>query len=123
MGDSNLYNVIDRLVANPNVFVAVKIKGTFEYIKTRSVPAQKKPYPLLSEIIKIQPIFERQQIKGTLVGFRTPSFSAGLNPVGYHLHFLSEDKSMGGHLLEMHPLNVTCEIMVIDELFIKLPPD
>ena len=120
IGDSSLYKITDRLADNPDVFVAIKITGTFEYIKTRSVPAQKKPYPSLSEIVKTQPIFEKTKVKGTIVGFRTPQFAAGINPPGYHLHFVADDASMGGHVLEVHPSNVTCEIMIVDEVFLKL---
>jgi acetolactate decarboxylase len=120
LGDSSLYKITDKLADNPDVFVAIKITGTFEYIKTRSVPAQKKPYPSLSEIVKTQPIFEKTKVKGTIVGFRTPQFAAGINPPGYHLHFVADDASMGGHVLEVHPANVTCEIMIVDEVFLKL---
>jgi acetolactate decarboxylase len=121
VGDSNLYKIIDRLVADPNVFVAIKIKGTFEYIKVRSIPAQHKPYPTLSEIVKTQPTFEKVQVKGTIVGFRTPSFAAGINTPGYHLHFVADDISMGGHVLEVRPSKVICEIMVAEEVVLKLP--
>ncbi|MFC2032792.1 acetolactate decarboxylase, partial [Chloroflexota bacterium] len=30
-----------------NIFYAIKIEGMFSYVKTRSVPAQEKPYPPL----------------------------------------------------------------------------
>jgi acetolactate decarboxylase len=118
--DSNMYRTIDAFVDNPDVFVAVKISGMFGYIKTRSVPKQQKPYLTLTEIAKTQPIFEGKMIKGTMVGFRSPSFAAGINPPGYHMHFVSDDISLGGHVLEAFPESVTCEIMVIKELRLKL---
>jgi acetolactate decarboxylase len=122
-GDSNLQRAIDRLVPNQNIILAIKISGVFEYVKTRSVPGQNKPYPVLTEIVKTQSIFEGRKIKGTIVGIRTPSFTAGLNPTGYHLHFISDDKTIGGHLLESRPLDVKCEVMVIDEITVKLPSE
>ncbi|MFA6293955.1 MAG: acetolactate decarboxylase, partial [Victivallales bacterium] len=66
----------------PNYFYAVKIEGTFKMIKARSVPAQKKPYPLLTEVVKTQPVFEFRDIKGTLAGYFTPSFFKGINVPG-----------------------------------------
>jgi acetolactate decarboxylase len=120
-GDSNMYNVIDRLAPDKDITFAIKISGLFEYVKTRSVPAQKKPYPPLSEIVKTQSVFEKKQVKGTVVGIRTPSYKVGLNPIGYHLHFISSDGTFGGHLLEMRPNDVKCEIMPIDEMIIKFP--
>jgi acetolactate decarboxylase len=120
-GDSNLYKVMDRLSPNPDAVIMLKIHGTFSYIKTRSVPAQKKPYPVLSEIVKTQSVFEGHDISGTVIGMRTPAFISGLNPKGYHLHFLSDDKKLGGHLLEMRPASVSCEVMEIRELQVILP--
>jgi acetolactate decarboxylase len=120
MVDSTMYRTIDTLINNPDVFVAVKISGTFGYIKTRSVPKQSKPYRPLSEIAKTQPVFEGRKIKGTMVGFRSPLYAAGINPPGYHMHFISEDVTFGGHVLEAFPEHVICEIMIIKELRLKL---
>ena len=35
-----------------------------------------------------------------LVGFWTPQYARTVNVAGYHLHFLSDDRQSGGHLLE-----------------------
>jgi acetolactate decarboxylase len=122
-GDSNLYKVIDRLYPDQETIIAIKVSGRFSYVKTRSVPLQKKPYPTLSEIVKTQTIFEEKSIEGTIIGIRTPAFMAGLNPVGYHLHFISDDESIGGHLLDVQLLNVSCEIMRLEEVVVKLPSE
>jgi len=39
-------------------------------------------------------------ISGTAVGFRLPEYVAGLNVPGYHLHFISDDRSIGGHIVD-----------------------
>ena len=41
---------------------------------------------------------------GTLVGVRCPSWVGGLNVPGYHWHFLSEDRTVGGHVLDCRVL-------------------
>lgn len=51
------------------------------------------------EIVKTQPTFEYERVRGTLMGFRTPPYMKGLNVPGYHLHFITEDHSRGGHVL------------------------
>ncbi len=79
---------------------AVRIDGHFRYVKTRSVPRQRKPYPPLVEAVKHQPTFEFHDVRGSLVGFRFPGYIGGLNVSGYHFHFITEDRSAGGHLLE-----------------------
>ena len=36
---------------------------------------------------------------GSIVGFRFPSYAQGLNVAGYHFHFITDDRSAGGHVL------------------------
>lgn len=95
-----LQAVMDKTIDNSNVFYAFRIDGTFDYVKTRSVPAQNKPYPPLAEVTKNQPTFEFKGVKGSIVGFWCPAYVNGINIPGYHLHFVTEDRTGGGHLLE-----------------------
>ena len=95
-----LQKTLDTMIKNKNLFYAFKISGDFSYVKVRSVPPQKKPYPILSEVTKNQPTFEYKNIKGYFVGFWCPAYVNGINVPGYHLHFISEDRTQGGHLLE-----------------------
>jgi acetolactate decarboxylase len=85
--------------ANQNLFWAIKIKGRFSKIKLRTPPAQKKPYPPLTEVVKTQPVFNLENIAGSFVGFRTPAYMKGIGAPGYHFHFISEDLQAGGHVL------------------------
>lgn len=91
---------VDSLFLSTNLFYAIKLHGTFHSIKTRSVPAQQKPYPSLLEVTKNQPEFEAKSVTGTLSGFYCPPFVTGINVPGYHLHFISDDLDFGGHVLE-----------------------
>lgn len=93
---------LDELIPNQNQFAAIRITGTFRSIRTRSVAAQMKPYPALSEVVKNQSVFDFENISGTLVGFRCPPFVKGLNVPGYHFHFLTEQRDAGGHVLALH---------------------
>ncbi|MGV8095966.1 MAG: acetolactate decarboxylase [Mangrovibacterium sp.] len=90
----------DSLMVSPNLFHAIKLHGTFSRVKTRSVPAQQKPYRPLVEVTASQPEFETQTVTGTLSGFYCPPFVTGINVPGYHMHFLSDDQNFGGHVLE-----------------------
>lgn len=87
------------LCANPDVFFAVKAHGHFSKMKTRSVPAQKKPYPPLTDVTRYQREFPLEDVTGTIVGFYSPAFSKGISVPGFHLHFLSDDRKTGGHVL------------------------
>ena len=90
-----------------NVFYAVRIEGTFDMIKVRSVPKQHKPYPPLTDVVKNQPVFTLHNVKGTLVGFICPGYAKGVNVPGWHLHFISEDRKSGGHLLDFSARDLT----------------
>jgi acetolactate decarboxylase len=61
-------------------------------------------------VTKNQPEFEFINESGTLVGFRCPPYAAGVNVVGYHLHFLNESRNAGGHVLEFTVENGTVKI-------------
>lgn len=92
--------LLNKLLEGTNYPVAIKITGEFENIKTRSVPPQKRPYPLLTEAVKGQSVFSYSNIKGTLVGFYFPKYFEGVNMPGYHFHFISDDRTKGGHVMD-----------------------
>lgn len=112
---------IDRMLENPNEFHAVRIDGYFTFMRTRSVPAQARPYPPLKEVAKTQPVFERENISGTIVGFRCPPYVAGVNVPGYHLHFISKDRSFGGHILAFELLTGRAQVDALDRFVLQLP--
>jgi acetolactate decarboxylase len=92
---------LDAAIAATNRPCAIRIDGSFRYVRTRSVPPQKPPYPPLAEVAKSQAVFEFRDVAGTLVGFRCPAWMKGVNVPGYHLHFLTADRTGGGHVLEL----------------------
>lgn len=116
-----LKDFLDANIPTQNDFYAIKITGTFKYVKTRSVPKQEKPYPLLSTITATQPEFEFTEIKGTMVGFRFPGYMKGVNVAGYHFHFLDEAKTVGGHVLECQIDEAAAEIDGKSKFFMQLP--
>ena len=97
---AEICRLIDQAVPNQNIFAAIQITGAFAAMHTRSVPAQDKPYRPLAEVTKTQPEFHMKNLSGTIVGFRLPPYVKGINVPGYHLHFLSADKTCGGHILD-----------------------
>ncbi|HRZ86415.1 MAG TPA: acetolactate decarboxylase [bacterium] len=113
---------IGALVPQRNRFCAFVLRGEFRSVRTRSVPAQKKPYPPLVEVTKHQPVFDLANVRGTVIGFRSPEFVKGVNVPGYHMHFLADDLSGGGHLLEFEMTRGTLEADTVHEwLHVYLP--
>ncbi len=113
---------LDAQTAAHNYFHAIKIRGAFKSVKVRSVPKQVKPYPPLTEVTKNQPVFNVENIAGTLIGFRTPDYVGTIGVPGYHFHFLSDDGTAGGHLLDFvlaTPADV--ELQEAREFHLSLP--
>ncbi|VUT23751.1 MAG: Alpha-acetolactate decarboxylase [Candidatus Methanolliviera sp. GoM_asphalt] len=123
MNYEDIRDFIDDMIPTKNIFYAIKIDGTFSYVKTRSVPKQVKPYPPLAEVTKDQSIFEFNDAKGTIVGFRSPSYVGGMNVPGYHLHFITEDRRAGGHLLEVKVKDANATMDYTSDLFMVLPSE
>lgn len=86
--------------SSQNIFQAVKISGIFDFMHCRSVEKQEKPYPKLVDVAADQAEFKRESISGIIVGFYTPEIFGGVSVPGFHLHFLSEEKDFGGHVLD-----------------------
>lgn len=89
----------DRL--RPCVALAVMLEAEFDSITIRSVPGQEVPYPPLVDVIAEQTTMVLNGVQGTLVGFIISSGLGDINLAGFHLHFLSEDMSYGGHVLDL----------------------
>jgi acetolactate decarboxylase len=107
----------DQLKQKPEAFLpsinlvyAIKIEGVFHHVKTRSMPAQSKPYKVMAELVKTQPTFEFQDVAGTMVGFWTPPSMKGIGLAGWHLHFITKDRQGGGHVLEFTAKDVVLKL-------------
>lgn len=112
---------LDALRISDNRFYAIRVEGVFDAVKFRSVPAQGKPYPKLIEVAARQPVFDRQAIQGTLVGFWCPEFAKPLNLPGYHLHFISADRKSGGHVLGCSLRQGTGQSGSLSDVHLALP--
>ena len=116
-----LCQLLDATVDDPHLFYAIKVTGRFSHMHTRSVPAQQKPYPPLIEVAKEQPEFKMSNVSGTIVGYRCPEYVQGINVPGYHLHFLSDDHTQGGHILGFELDEGRAEIDTLNRFTLVMP--
>jgi acetolactate decarboxylase len=121
MSYKELVEFLDKNIPSENLIYAIKIDGKFSSLKVRSAVRQKKPFPVLTEAIKEQKIFELKNQEGTLVGFRFPPYTEGINVPGYHFHFLSKDKTHGGHVLDLQGEGLRIQIDKSHGFFMQLP--
>ena len=119
-----LLEIIKSKLTNKNAKYAIRITGTFDYVKTRAFPPVKeKPFPALSTILDSQHFFEHKNTTGTFVGFHLPEYLNGMNASGFHFHFLSTDKKQGGHILDFKGKHLKIEIAELKRFELEVPTD
>jgi len=112
---------IDRRIPAETASCAVRIDGRFELIRARSVPRQEPPYRPLTEVVGEQHVFELTDADGTMLGFRFPEYAEGIEVAGWHLHFISEDRGNGGHVLDSRVETAHVQLDPSGELHVELP--
>ncbi|MFT5171492.1 MAG: acetolactate decarboxylase [Candidatus Marinamargulisbacteria bacterium] len=98
----------------------IKIRAQCRSIRLRSPRRQQKPYPALSKVLQTQSIFEPQNVSGTLVGYYSPSFLGRIIVPGFHFHFISDDGTIGGHVLDLNLEYGTVFFDTLDTVSLKL---
>jgi acetolactate decarboxylase len=117
-----LQQQIDKQLPTSNLPYAILLQGTFPSLKVRSVPKQIPPYiPLKDVVNQQQVVFELQNVQGTLVGFRLPQYLKDVNVAGYHFHFITNDRTAGGHVLDGVFLNSVVDVETLRDWEIMLP--
>lgn len=96
---AQMSNLVDALAKTQSGVVAVRVRGTFSSLVTRSVAAQPEPYPALATAVAGQTVFTLGERRAVLVGFRTGADLAGIGAPGLHLHGVTADRTAGGHVL------------------------
>ena len=123
---ASLEKVLNQTVQENGVnsFYMIKIHTEFPSVLFRSEYGSKEPYPTLVEALKgKQTEFTEKNIKGTLVGLYCPSYMGELNSVGWHFHFISDDKKKGGHILDLSVKDGTAYLDQTDKFAMVLHKD
>ena len=102
----------------------VKIEGDFELVDARSESPYRSQHVTLKNILgKTQKAFQFENIKGTLVAVYFPDYMDGINASGWHLHFVSDDRTKGGHVFEIKMRGGKARINKINSIELKLPDE
>ncbi|KFF23678.1 acetolactate decarboxylase [Chryseobacterium vrystaatense] len=110
---ADLQKKLIELLPSPNRFYAVKIEASFRSISLGGAEkVNEKDTRGIAYFMKSRPVYQKENVKGTLIGFYNPPYAGGLDLTPFHFHFLSDDKSVGGHLIEGIPsdLKITVEL-------------
>ena len=120
VADTAFEHMVLDLVPSTNLMYAIRIDGRFDYVRARSVPKMSNYLPL-ADIARLQTIFEFRDVEGTIVGFFTPNFLDGVHLPGLHLHFITRDRTRGGHLLAAAPNGITVKLQHAPSVELGLP--
>lgn len=107
-----------------NSMHVVRIDGVFEKVDARSEAPYRSQHVTLKEMLgKTQKAFVFEDIRGSLIGVYFPDYMDGINMPGWHLHFLSGDRSKGGHVFDVSMREGTAEVDRITNIYINLPKE
>ena len=105
-----------------NLVMVIKIEGLFSSMTTRSLPKQNKPYKTLDYIVEHeQKVITNKNIEGTIIGFCAPKYMSNLNTTDFHMHFVSFDKKIGGHILDLSFNDLNIDVSIKTEFKLILP--
>ncbi len=116
----HLTGLCDAQRASNNIFFAVRLDGMFESVRTRAVSPSRENTRLV-DAAKAQHEFTFNDVEGTLVGIWSPGFSSAFSVPGYHFHFLSADRTEGGHLLECSTRELRLRMETLTRFHLALP--
>ncbi len=107
-----------------NSMHVVRIDGLFQKVDARSEAPYRSHHVTLKEILgHTQKAFLFENIRGSLVGVYFPDYMDGINMPGWHLHFLSEDRSKGGHVFDVSLQEGVANVDKITSIVINLPKE
>ena len=100
----------------------VRIDGIFETVDARSENGLKSQHVELKDILNLnQKSFVFSNVSGSLVCLYYPDYMAGINASGWHFHFVSHDRSKGGHVFNIAMKNGTAVLDKISKIEMQLP--
>ena len=111
---------LDRRRDTGNLFFAVRIDGHFAQIRTRALCKTASGVSLVDATAH-QPEFALTDVSGTAVGFWTPLYARTINVAGWHFHFVTDDRTSGGHVLDCQGVNLHAQLQDLADVRIAMP--
>ena len=119
-GLHGLEKACDMHRESDNLFYAFRVDGVFDRVHARAVSAVGTGTRLV-DAARTQGEFEFGNVEGTLVCFWSPSYSSAFNVPAYHFHFLSRDRTKGGHVLDLSAAKLRVRVQMLCEYDVRLP--
>jgi acetolactate decarboxylase len=117
---AELSAICDQHRTSQNLFYAFRVDGAFTTMHTRAMQRTQSGTSLKTAA-STQPEFRFSNIEGTLVGFWSPQYAGSVDIPGYHFHFLSKDRTKGGHVLECSGDGLSLQFEAVKDFHLSLP--
>jgi len=117
---AELTAALDRFRRSDNLFFAVRIDGLFAAMRTRAACKAEAGVSLVAATAH-QAEFTMNDAAGTIVGFWSPPYARSLNVSGWHLHFLTDDRKGGGHVLDCSGRGLAATVQDLDDVRLAIP--
>lgn len=108
------------LRTSDNLFHAFRIEAQFDVVHARTVRRGPEGASLESAGGG-EAKFTWRDVSGCLVGFWSPSFTSSFSVPGYHFHFISDDRTRGGHVLDCSFQAAAAGVQVLTEYEVAMP--
>jgi len=93
---------------------------TLDSVHLRAMCRTEEGVPLVAAAAD-QPEFHLGKVEGAMVGFWSPDYVKNIDIPGYHLHFITKDRSAGGHLLGLSGSGLRIGLQQVTEMRVALP--
>lgn len=129
---SNMKNIemlqqeIMRRLPSKNKPYAIRIESAFKELNVGGAnKLAENDTTGLAELMKSRPLYKKKNVTGTIVGFYHPSYASGIDLSPFHFHFISRDKSYGGHLVSGELSSAKMKVSIDEKpgYQLILPPD
>ena len=118
-----LNNSIDEDFGLNSMHIA-RIDAHFSAVCARSESQFVSQHIELKKVLSsTQKDFSFNDVDGTIVALYYPDYMDGINAPGWHFHFVSGDRTRGGHVFELSLTNAKVSMDKISSIEIKLPSD
>lgn len=95
-----LQNEVIKRLPSTNKLYAIRIDCTFEIITVGSAKRLgENEITGLAELMKSRPLYSKEDVSGTMVGFYNPPYFSAIDLSPFHFHFISKDRTYGGHMM------------------------
>ncbi len=120
---SGLTRKVEAGLVSRNLFHAVRVDGRLVSVRVRVTQRQGHPARPLAEVAGEQIETVIVDVDGTLAGFWSPAIYQGIAVAGLHLHFIAEDRSVGGHVLDATVGSASMSLAAYSRFELRLPTD